>query len=271
VYLGSVEIFTWTIIALITLIGIIAGILLSIYFLQDKLIFSPIRLPMDYKFPFDNAEEFTFKVDEGADLNCLLFKAKKSKGLIFYIHGNADNLRYWGDFSDFFVKLGYDVFMYDFRSFGKSTGKIKNERNLQRDNKILYKRMVQLYGEENIIVYGFSIGTGLAARLANRNRPKSLILEAPYDNFISLIKYHKAYLPASWITKYHFRINRYLEEIDVPTHIFHGTEDRKVPYYLGERLRDIHPLVEFHSIKDATHSDMQSMKAYRKKMKEILA
>tara|TARA_R100001015_G_C4632218_1_gene195507 strand:+ start:1877 stop:2680 length:804 start_codon:yes stop_codon:yes gene_type:complete len=266
------EILTWTIIALITLVGIVAGILLSIYFLQDKLIFSPIRLPMDYHFPFENAEEFTFKVADRADLNCLLFKTEgESKGLIFYIHGNADNLRYWGDFAKFFTDLQYDVFMYDFRSFGKSTGRIKNERNLQRDNKILYKRMVKIYGEENIIVYGFSIGTGLAARLANRNKPKMLILEAPYDHFISLIKYHKAYLPASWITKYHFRINRYLAEIDVPTHIFHGTEDRKVPYYLGERLRGIHPLVEFHTVLDATHSDMQSMEYYKRKMKELLA
>jgi alpha-beta hydrolase superfamily lysophospholipase len=265
------EILTWTFIILIILFGIVAGILLSIYFLQDKLIFNPIRLPMDYHFPFKNAEEYTFKVADGADLNCLLFKSKESKGLIFYIHGNADNLRYWGDFAEFFTDLGYDVFMYDFRSFGKSTGKIKNERNLQRDNKILYKRMVQIYGEDKIIVYGFSIGTGLAARLANRNRPKMLILEAPYYHFISLIKYHKAYLPASWITKYHFRINRYLSDIKVPTHIFHGTEDRKVPYFLGERLKGIHPLVEFHPVVDATHSDMQSMEYYQRKMKEILA
>jgi len=265
-----VEILTWTLIGLIILFGIIAGILLSIYFLQDKLIFNPIRLPMDYNFPFEKAEEFTFKVAEGAELNCLLFKSEKSKGLIFYIHGNDDNLRYWGDFAEFFTKLDYDVFMYDFRSFGKSTGKIKNERNLQRDNKVLYKRMVQLYGEEQIIVYGFSLGTGLAARLANRNRPKKLILEAPYDHFISLIKYHKAYLPASWITKYHFRINRYLTDIQVPTHIFHGTEDRKVPYFLGERLKGINPLVEFHTVLDATHSDMQSMEYYQRKMKELL-
>lgn len=213
----------------------------------------------------------TIKVEEGVELNCLLFKSRESRGLIFYIHGNADNLRYWGDFADLFVKEGYDVFMYDFRSFGKSSGQIKNERSLQRDNKILYNRMAQIYGEKKIIVYGFSIGTGLAARLANRNQPKMLILEAPYDNFISLINYHKAYLPATLITKYHFRINRYLSDIKVPTYIFHGTEDRKVPYYLGERLKGINELVEFHTVEDATHSDMQSMEYYQKKIKALLS
>jgi len=234
------------------------------------MIFSPIRLPRDYNFPFENTEEMFFQVEDGIDLNCLLFKSKQSKGLIFYIHGNADNLRYWGDFAPFFIDRGYDVFMYDFRGFGKSRGKIRNERTMQRDNKILYQRMVELYGEENIIVYGFSIGTGLAARLANRNSPKMLVLEAPYDNFISLIKFHKAYLPASWITKYHFRINKYLEQINCPTHIFHGTEDRKVPYYLGERLRGLNENVSFHTVNDATHSDMQSMAYYQRKMDELL-
>lgn len=261
---------TWIFIIIIILVGVIAGILFSIYFLQERLIFSPVRLPRDYKFPFENCEELFYQVEDGVDLNCLLFKSEESKGLIFYVHGNADNLRYWGDFADFFLERGYDVFMYDFRSFGKSRGKLKNERSMQRDNKILYRRMVDLYGEENIIVYGFSIGTGLAARLANRNHPKMLILEAPYDNFISLIKYHKAYLPASWITKYHFRINRYLADINCPTHIFHGTEDRKVPFYLGERLRDLNSKVIFHAVIDATHSDMQSMPYFQKKMSELL-
>jgi hypothetical protein len=266
-----VEILSWIFITLFILAGVIAGVLFSFYFLQNKLIFSPIRLPHDYHFPFKRVEEIFFQVEEGIDLNCLLFKSrKKSKGLIFYIHGNADNLRYWGDFATFFTDRAYDVFMYDFRGFGKSRGSLSNERVMQRDNKILYQRMLERYKEENIIIYGFSIGTGLAARLAQKNNPKMLILEAPYDNFISLIKYHKAYLPASWITKYHFTINKYLEEIQCHTYIFHGTEDRKVPFYLGKRLKDISDRVEFYAIKDATHSDMQQMKAYQKKMDQLL-
>ena len=94
------------------------------------------------------------------ELNCLLFKAKNPKGLIFYIHGNADNLRYWGDFADFFLNHNYDVFMYDFRGFGKSDGSIRGEKNLQRDAKRLYRKLLEEYDEDKIIVYGFSIGTG---------------------------------------------------------------------------------------------------------------
>jgi len=265
------EILVWSFISIIILIGIFAGILISFYFLQEKLIFSPIKLPLNYKYPFKQShEERFYDVEPGVKLNALLFKANKSKGLIFYIHGNADNLRYWGEFADFFLTRNYDVFMYDFRGFGKSSGEIKGERNLQRDAKFLYFQLLKEYDESSVIVYGFSIGTGIAARLGSNNKPKALILEAPFFNFISLVNYHKAYLPASWISKYYFRINRYLVNVTVPLYIFHGTEDRKVPYYLGERLIGINPELNFITVKNATHNDMQSMELYQQEIDRIL-
>jgi pimeloyl-ACP methyl ester carboxylesterase len=160
--------------------------------------------------------------------------------------------------------------MYDFRGFGKSDGKIRGERSLQRDAKILYHKMLNEYDESKIVIYGFSIGTGIAARLGSKNHPKALILEAPYFNFIELVKYHKSYLPANLISKYHFRINKYLLEVVVPLYVFHGTEDRKVPFYLGAKLRGINPSLKFISVKGATHNDMQSMKKYRKWISDIL-
>lgn len=266
------EILFWSFISVVILIGIFAGILLSFYFLQEKLIFSPIKLPSNYNYPFKvRYEERFYDIEPGIKLNALLFKATKSKGLIFYIHGNADNLRYWGEFAGFFLKRNYDVFMYDFRGFGKSTGEINGERNLQRDAKFLYLEMLKEYDESRVIIYGFSIGTGIAARLGSKNKPKALILEAPFFNFISLVNYHKAYLPASLISKYYFRINRYLANVTVPLYIFHGTEDRKVPYYLGKRLIGINPKLNFITVKNATHNDMQSMKLYQKTMDRILA
>jgi pimeloyl-ACP methyl ester carboxylesterase len=266
------ETITWIIIISVLVLMVLIGVFLSFYFLQEKLIFSPIKLPQDYIYPFDyEFEERFYEIGDGIRLNALLFKAEKPKGLVFYIHGNDDNLRYWGDFAPHFTKLNYDVFMYDFRSFGKSTGKIKGEKNLQRDAKFLYLELAKEYAEENIVIYGFSIGTGIASRLARNNKAKHLILEAPYYNFIDLVKYHKAYLPADLISKYHFRTNKYLPDVTCPITIFHGTEDRKVPYYSGEKLRDLNSNLHFVPVISATHSDMQTMKSYQEEMKEILS
>lgn len=250
----------------------LVGVLLSFYFLQEKIIFSSITLPHDYEYPFEqDFEERFYEVEPNVKLNALLFKAKKSRGLIFYIHGNGDNLRYWGEFASYFTDLNYDVFMYDFRAFGKSTGKIKGEKNLQKDAKFLYRKMMQEYEPENIIIYGFSIGTGIASRLASKNKAKHLILEAPYFNFIDLVKYHKGYLPAELISRYHFRTNKYLPQVNYPITIFHGTEDRKVPYHSGEKLRDLNPQLHFIPVVGATHSDMQTMDVFKAEMNKILA
>ena len=265
------ETLIWTFLILIVLGGLVAGVLLTFYLLQEKIIFSPIKLAKDYHYPFENEfEERFYEVETDVSLNCLLFKAKKSKGLIFYIHGNADNLRYWGEFAPFFINLNYDVFMFDYRGFGKSDGKIKGERLLQRDTKRLYEVMLNKYDASNIHIYGFSLGTGIAARLASKQPCSSLFLEAPYFNFVSLINYHKAYLPASWISKYYLRTNKYLKNVQVPIYLFHGTEDRKVPFYLGQRLKDANPEINFYRVEGATHNEMQDMELFKEEMKRIL-
>lgn len=270
-YFSIMETITWVVIISVLLLTMLIGVLLSFYFLQEKIIFSPIALPQDYIYPFEEEfEERFYEIADGVRLNALLFKAKKSKGLIFYIHGNGDNLRYWGDFAPYFIKQGYDVFMYDYRSFGKSTGKIKGEKNFQKDAKFLYHEILKEYDASDIIIYGFSIGTGVASRLASKNKARHLILEAPYFNFIDLVKYHKGYLPAELISRYHFRTNRYLPEVNYPITIFHGTEDRKVPYHSGEKLRDLNPNLHFVPVVGATHSDMQMMEVFDEEIRKIL-
>lgn len=263
---------TWVILISLLSATCLAGVLLGFYLLQEKLIFNPIKLPLDYKYPFDYpyVERF-FEVEKDLNLNALHFKVEQPKGLIFYIHGNADNLRYWGEFAPNFTKYGYDVLMYDFRGFGKSQGFIRGERNLQRDAKFIYHQMLKEYQENQIIVYGFSIGTGVAARLGAHNNPKHIVLEAPYYNFIDLVKYHKAYLPADLISKYHFRTNKYLAENKTPVTIFHGTEDRKVPFYSGEKLKAVNNNINFISVEGATHSDMLDREEFHKEFKKILS
>lgn len=265
------EIPFWFLVGLVLLVTMIAGLLFGLYLLQEKLIFSPIKLAEDYKFPFSNYEELNFKMDDGHKINSILFKtSRKSKGVVFYVHGNADNIRYYGDFATVFLENNYDVFMYDFRGFGKSTGRIINERTLQRDNKRLYEQIMKRYNENNIVVYGYSIGTGLAARVASKHNPKALVLETPYYDFIDIIKYHKAYLPARMITKYFFRTHKYLKYTKCPVYAFHGTEDRRVPYYSGMKLKKTHPNIDFTTIQGGTHNDLHSTTEYRDKLKEIL-
>ena len=176
------------------LVIILFGLL---YFFQEKIIFLPEKLDKNYSFNFNNKfEELNFKAEDNTILNGLLFKAKESKGLVFYLHGNAGSLKNWGQISDLYTNLDYDIFILDYRGFGKSEGKIKSEKQLFEDNQIVYNKLKERYSEKNIIVIGYSIGSGMAAKLASENSPKHLILQAPYFSLIDLVKNKYSFIPS---------------------------------------------------------------------------
>src|SRR5450432_4768676 len=176
----------------------IAYILLFIllYFIQEKLIFYPQKLPADYTFHFDtNFEELHFKTQDNTSLHGILFKAGSSKGLIFYLHGNAGSLQSWGQIAKIYTDMHYDLFMLDYRGYGKSEGTISNEKQLYEDVQLVYDSIKQRYDEKKIIILGYSIGTGAATELAAANHPRLLILQAPYFNLTDMMRHHFPFIP----------------------------------------------------------------------------
>src|SRR5580693_10616872 len=106
------------------ILKIVAGIYIAIcgifFFFQEKLIFFPQKLEKNYKFRFSQKfEEINIRTKDNKFLNGILFKADSSKGLIFYLHGNAGSLSSWGEVAKTYTDLNYDVFMLDYRGFGK--------------------------------------------------------------------------------------------------------------------------------------------------------
>jgi pimeloyl-ACP methyl ester carboxylesterase len=91
--------------------------------------------------------------------------------LIFYLHGNAGSLNTWGEVAKRYTELKYDVFMLDYRGYGKSEGSIHSQKQFHEDIQMAYDEMKKTYKESNIVVLGYSIGTGPAAKLASLNHP----------------------------------------------------------------------------------------------------
>ena len=119
---------------IISIPAILVGVSLCFYFFQEHLIFHTERLSEKYKFSFENKfEEKTYKTDDGNTISALLFKAENSKGIVYYHHGNAGNLESWGLKANDFLDKGYDLLIYDYRGYGKSTGKIKSEKMASND------------------------------------------------------------------------------------------------------------------------------------------
>ena len=179
-----------TLLALLSVIVIV--VLTSVAMLtlnQEELIFFPTKLPANHVFRFNSTfQERYIKTPDGHRLHGLLFKADSSAGIIFYLHGNAGDLDSWGEIASTYTKLNYDIFMLDYRGYGKSEGNISSEQQFHEDVQLAYDHVKKDYPEEKIVVLGYSIGTGTAARLAAFNHPKMLILQSPYYSLIDLAR-----------------------------------------------------------------------------------
>jgi len=241
---------------------------------QENLIFFPEILPTDYKYAFsDPFEEATVPV-AGATLNALLFKATNAKGVILYFHGNAGSLRTWGDVARDFTSQGYDVLIPDYRGFGKSTGSISNEKQMLDDGLAVYGYLKKSCPEERIIVYGRSIGTGVATFVARSGKPRMLILESPFFSLTDLASYHYPFLPKGIISlflKYPFRTDLWIREVACPVYLIHGTRDDIIPFDASARLEAlIKSPRKLIRIEGGGHNNLSDYGAYDKELVLIL-
>lgn len=220
------------------LIVFYAVICLFLYLFQEKLIFSPTSLSKDHRFSFGQPfMEIAVRVRDGKVLNGLLFNAQQLKGLIFYLHGNAGALDTWGAVANRYTGMGYDVFLLDYRGFGKSEGSIRSEFQFFEDVQSAYDKMKERYRECDIIVLGYSIGTGPAARLAADNQPKLLILQAPFFSLTDMMRNRYPIFP-TFLLRYKFRTNEYITRCHMPVIIFHGDRDKVVFYGSSLKLKE---------------------------------
>ena len=242
-----------------------------LYFQQDSIIFQATKLKPDYKFEYSgNVEELTITTDDDVKLNGLLFKSGESKGLVFYLHGNGGCLDSWGDIAPTYTDLGYDIFILDYRGYGKSGGAIETEEQFLNDVKLAYAEMVKRYDESKIIIAGYSIGTGSAAMLASLNHPKALILKAPYYSLTNIIDSRVPFMP-SFLQKYKFETYKYLENVTVPVYIFHGTADRVIPYSNAIKLMEhINNKAQLTTLEGTEHLIDGNNTTYTEKLKTIL-
>lgn len=247
------------------------GICSVLYLFQEKLIFFPTKLSGNYQFPFTQPfEEIFVETEDKERLHGLLFTVQKPRGLIFYLHGNAGALDSWGSISDIFTKLGYDMFLLDYRGYGKSSGTIRNQSQLFNDVQTVYDSLKHRYRESTMVVIGYSIGTGPATYLACRNQPKLLILQAPYFSLADLMKRHYPIIP-TFLLKYKFQTNEYLRKCKSSAIIFHGDQDEVIDYNSSLRLTQLFKQGDtLITLKNQGHSGINENLQFQHALKEIL-
>jgi len=260
----------WRWFKITALIYVMIGI--ALYFLQDKIIFHPEKLSADYQYKFDIPfREINLGISEERNLSIVQFTVPDSvrKGIVLYFHGNMKNINRYAPYAKDFTRNGYEVWMMDYPGYGKSTGK-RSEQILYEDALTFYKMAISKVSAEHIIIYGKSLGTGIAAQLASIRDCKRLILETPYYSMDALARHYFFIYPVMPMSKYALPTFQHFEYINAPISIFHGTNDKVIPYKQAKHLVEKKQGTELITLEKGKHNNLTEFPLFQHKLDSLL-
>jgi pimeloyl-ACP methyl ester carboxylesterase len=246
----------------------------ALYFLQEKILFRPQKLAYDHKYNFSVPyKEINLRVTDDKSIGIVQFTVPDSvcKGVVLYFHGNKRNIERYAPYATNFTKNNYEVWMMDYPGYGKSTGE-RTEQILYSDALEIYKMATARFSHDSIIIYGKSMGTGIAAQLASIRDCKRLIMETPYYDFPSIIKHYFPIYPVNMMLHYEIPTHEYLQRVTAPVTIFHGTNDGIISYSNAERLIPfLKKDAEFITIEKGSHNDLYEFRECTHKLDSLLS
>ena len=207
-----------------------------IYSFQEKLIFNAEKIDEDFHYGI--GREVEIPLDDGISMNALWVREKPSnpKGVILYLHGNRGSIRFGTYQIRHMRHIGYDIFIPDYRSYGKTEGDICCEKQLLDDIQKAYDFLKTKYSENQISIIGYSLGTGFASYLASQNKPNQLLLIAPFTSLTDIKNKYLWFVP-DFLLKFKFPVTKFLETTTCPITIVHGNADRVVDYQFSKDLK----------------------------------
>lgn len=261
------------------------ALLALLYFFQERLIFFPSKLESNYDFSFDQPFEEIRLDAEGTWISGLKFLAqsrggeqiysdangerKAKNGAVIFFHGNAGNLQGWGKYARHFTDLGYDFYLFDYRGYGKSGGEIGSQEQLYADADAMMQAVLREYDAGEVTALGYSVGSGLAARAAQKYGAKRLVLIAPYFSLEELAREKMPFVP-KFLIKYKIPTFEFVGDFGGPVTIFHGEHDELIGVDNSRRLlKFLKPRDKVYEL-NAGHNDILGLSELWEKLGEKL-
>ncbi|MEE8614812.1 MAG: alpha/beta fold hydrolase [Roseateles sp.] len=241
----------------------------ALWLQQEALLFHPVPLPADAPLASAPDVQEHFVDVPGARLSVLQLRLPAPRGVVFFLHGNGDNLQTWFVNTDFYRWAGFDLVMMDYRGYGKSTGRIESEAQLHADVEAVWRSVAPRYQGLHLVLYGRSLGTGLAAALATQLQPDLTVLVSPYLSLAALAREHYPWVPPQ-IVRYPLRSDLAVARIRSPLLIVHGDRDTLIPMTHAERLQALAPAAQLVRIAGAGHGDVHEFPAYKQLLADAL-
>ncbi len=240
------------------------ALLLLLWWQQERLIFLPGKLPAEHRFDFGaDVHEAWVAVPgaPGARLHALHLRNREPRGVVFFLHGNAGNLDSWFSNADFYRRLNLDLFMLDYRGYGKSSGRIESQAQLEADVRAAWTSIAPSYAGKQRVFIGRSLGSALAAGLAADVQPELTVLISPYESMAALAAEHYRWVPQA-VLRYPLRTDLALARVKSPLLFLHGAQDTLIAPAHSQRMLLVAPQAERVLIEGAGHNDLQQFPAY---------
>ena len=248
-------------------------VILALYAFQTKLIFHPGKLARDFKFKLgEDDEEIFLKTSDGEEINALFYQGTRNE-VILYFHGNAGDLSGWHFVAEDFVEKGYSILIVDYRGYGKSTGTI-SEAGFYADAEAAYNFLTstKAYAPQDIIIYGRSIGSGVAVDLASKHKIRGLVLESPYTSLAALANEKLPMMFPVLYLRYSFDNIKKIEAVESPVILIHGTVDTLIPPDHSKKLlTKIKSKKKMILVDGGAHNDLNSFVPYQEFLERDLS
>ncbi len=241
------------------------ALLLLLYFAQRNMMFLPDRrqfAPQEIGLP--GIEEIILTNEAGDKLLSWYSPVQEPAATILFFHGNGGNVAMRADKFRQLNAAGYSVFMLGYPGYGGSEGS-PSEAAFVEAGELAYRHLLNNGIEkESIVIYGESIGSGVAVQLAGKEHAKALVLEAPMNSVREIAESVYWFVPVRLILKDTFLSYNFIADIDMPLLVLHGDLDRVIPIESGKRLFDqaLEPK-RFHAVEGGGHNNLYDFPVVR--------
>ncbi len=203
-------------------------------------------------------EDVWFQAADGAKLFGWYVEAPEDRPVLLWCHGNAGNIVHRLDNLRLLFQRDLSVFLFDYRSYGKSQGPRPSEEGLYLDaiGAHDYLTRVRMIRPERLVIFGRSLGAAVAADLAVRKPAAGIIFESAFPSIEAVAKFYYGGLPVHWLLGAEFRLIDRLPTLSLPKLIIHGDQDDIIPLELGRQVYEAaKPPKTFHLVPGAHHNN----------------
>ncbi len=235
--------------------------LATLWWWQEQVLFLPQPLAADHRYGLGADVHETWVDVPGARLNALHLRLAQPDGVVFFLHGNGGNLASWFVGLDLYRRLNMDLVMFDYRGYGKSSGRISSQAQLSADVRAAWQAVAPRYRGLKRVVYGRSLGTALAAELAADIQPELTVLVSPYESMRALAALHYPWVPGAAL-RYPLPTDEWLPQVHNAVLLVHGEQDSLVPASHSRRLQSLVPQARLLLLPGVGHGDVHQSRSY---------